>query len=117
MALQATLAVALFEAERWEEAVAMAVKVVGRRPSSKWMQSVRGRSLAALGRWPEAKDALRRSTRGDITDVRLLQWASDAMAKHGDAGEARRLLEQATEMDPHDPIVRRALLALGERKE
>jgi tetratricopeptide (TPR) repeat protein len=117
MALQATLASALFEADRWEEAVPIALNVVGRRPSSKWMQSVRGRSLAKLGRWNEAKDALRRSIRGDISDVRLLQWASEAWSAEGEYAEASRLLEQAAEMKPEDPIVRRGLLALREGKE
>jgi predicted Zn-dependent protease len=117
MALQATLAAALFDAGRWEEAVPIALDVVGRRPNSKWMQSIRGRSLAKLGRWNEAKDALRRSIRGDIPDVRLLQWASEAWVEQGEYQEARRLLEQAAKMKPEDPFVRRALLALGERKE
>jgi len=117
MALQATLASALFDAGRWDEAVPIALDVVGRRPNSKWMQSIRGRSLAKLGRWNEAKDALRRSIRGDIPDVRLLEWASEAWNAEGETEEAMRLLEQAAKMNPEDPFVRRALLALGERKE
>ena len=117
LALQAAMAAAHFDAGNWNAAVDSSMAVVGRMPSAKWMQSIRGRALAKLGRWNEAKDALRRSSRGDVTDVRYLQWEAEGWLQHGDMTEARTLLEHAAEVDPDDAIIRRALLALAVRSE
>jgi len=115
--LQAAIAAAQFENGYWEDSVSNSLAVVGRLPSTKWMQSIRGRALAKLGRWNEAKDVLRRSTRGGVNDVRLIQWAAEAWISQGELKEGRTLLEEAQKSHPKDVILRRALLALEEGKE
>ena len=79
--------------------------------------SVRGRALAKMGKWNEAKDVIRRSTRGGVDDIRLIEWAAQAWIDNGEVEEGRSLLEEAQKGNPDDVILRRALLALDERKE
>jgi tetratricopeptide (TPR) repeat protein len=117
LALNAAMARASFEAGDWDAAAARALVVIGRKPSSNVMHSVRGLSLAKLGRWSEGVDSLRRSVKGKGADTGLLCAAGLAWIEHGDLGEAELLLVQAQESAPTDTRVRRAMLALQAEKK
>jgi Flp pilus assembly protein TadD len=117
LALNAALARASFEDGDWEAAAAQALVVLGRKPGSNIMHSVRGQSLAKLGRWSEGVDSLRRSVRGDGVDTGLLCAAALAWIEHGDVEEAGALLALAQESAPKDSRVRGAMLALDADKK
>ena len=117
LSLKAAMARASFEAGHWEEAATQALLVIGRKPSANLMHSVRGQSLAKLGRWNEGVDSLRRSVRGDTVDTGLLCAAALAWIEHGDLEEAEELLVQAEKAAPKDTRVRRAMLALRAEKK
>jgi tetratricopeptide (TPR) repeat protein len=112
LSLQTALAIAGFEAGQWSLAETNAQAVVARKPSLAIMHSIRGRSLAALGRWPEAVDPLKRSVRGEAAQPDLLRMAAVAWRDNGDPGAARALLDQAQAIAPWDSRIRRALFAL-----
>jgi len=117
LALNAALARASFEAGEWAAAAEQALVVIGRKPSSNMMQSVRGLSLVKLGQWNEGVDSLRRSVRGDRVDTSLLCAAALAWIDHGDLEQAETLLQQAKKSSPKDARVRLAMLALRAEKK
>ncbi len=117
LVLNAAMARASFEAGEWEVAADRSLVVIGRKPGSNVMHSVRGLSLARLGRWSEGVDSLRRSVKGNGADTELLCAAGLAWLEHGDLDEAERLLALAQKSAPMDTRVRRALLALQAEKK
>ena len=112
-----TLSIAAFDAGEWQMALDAATSVVGRKPSLAIMHSIRGRSMARLGRWVEAKDPLSRSVKGDTEQADLLMWAAEEYAANGETDEAERLLAAADKLAPWDPRIRRQRFALEQQRK
>jgi tetratricopeptide (TPR) repeat protein len=117
LSLQMAIAKAAFASGDWALAEENAVAVVSRKPSMTVMHSIRGRSLAMMGRWPEAVDPLKRSVKSDSGQVELLRLAAEAWAEHGDVEMAITLLDEAKKIAPWDARIRRALFALSGAKK
>lgn len=117
LALNGALALSAFDRGDWTVAAERSLAVSGRRPGLAIMHSIRGRSLAKLGRLDEAKDPLKRSTKSDLGGADLLRLAAGVWTEAGDPAAARELLEEAKAASPEDPRIRKALFALPNDKK
>lgn len=98
---------ALYEAERYESVIEDAADAVDADPLY-----LRGMSLARLGRWEEARDALRTGERRFPSDVRFPTELGGVAYRLERLREARRQLRRAVRLAPADDYARDFLATL-----
>jgi predicted Zn-dependent protease len=109
----------LRETGRAEEALVRADRGLAARPFASELHAVRGQVLEQLGRRDEATAAYRASLDGPLALVPPAAFlaAGSGLLRLGETAAARRLLEDATEARPGDPLPPQLLAALDEATE
>jgi Flp pilus assembly protein TadD len=102
-------AVEEFNSKRYAEALADYREAVRRLPWDAWAHEGEGDALAALGRWPEARESYRRASELAPDDLDDLYWYANSLLDDHDAEAA----EQFAKLIAKEPGQARGLIGLS----
>jgi tetratricopeptide (TPR) repeat protein len=95
-----------FDASQWEEAAKLAQGPLEQPPD---LDFLRGLSFARMERWNDARDALEAGHRKSPGDARFLVELAGVAYKQKDLRTAKRDLQAALRLDPHNAYTREFL--------